>query len=89
MPAEDPPPVKWQHSDRSEEDYQNALARVQKAFEKQARILTANLLHPSLHAKKYSESKDLWQARVTRGWRSSSGSKLTPYIIVGIIPHPK
>jgi mRNA interferase RelE/StbE len=31
--------------------------------------LLANLNHPSLRAKKYDESRDLWQARVTRDWR--------------------
>jgi hypothetical protein len=26
--------------------------------------------HLSLRAKKHDEARDLWQARVTRGWRS-------------------
>jgi len=51
--------MKWQHSDRSEEDYRNAPLRMQKAFDKQIRLLTENILHPFLHAKKYDESKDL------------------------------
>jgi mRNA interferase RelE/StbE len=72
-----------------EEDYQNAPARVQKAFDKQARILAANLLHPLLHAKKYSESEDLWQARITKGWRFFFQIEAGTYIIVRIIPHPK
>ncbi len=81
--------MKWQHSNRSKEDYNNALARVQKAFDKQARLLTTNLLHPSLHAKKYSESEDLWQARITIGWRFFFKIEADTYIIVRIIPHPK
>ena len=36
---------------------------VRKAFYKQAGFLVENLQHPSLHAKKFSESEDLWQAR--------------------------
>jgi mRNA-degrading endonuclease RelE of RelBE toxin-antitoxin system len=41
-------------------------APVRKAFYKQAAFLLANLRHPSLRAKKYSETEDKWQARVTR-----------------------
>ena len=61
--------MKWQHSDRSKADYNNAPWIVQKAFDKQARLLAENLLHPSLRAKKFSESEDTWQARVNRDWR--------------------
>jgi mRNA interferase RelE/StbE len=60
-----------------------------RPFDKQARLLTANLLHPSLRAKKYSESEDLWQARVTKGWRFFFRIEADTYIIVRIIPHPK
>ena len=42
---------------------------VQKAFFKQAKFLEQNLRHPSLHAKKYDEARDVWQARVTGDWR--------------------
>lgn len=42
---------------------------IRKAFAKQLRFLLENRNHPSLHAKKYSESLDVWQARVTRDWR--------------------
>ncbi|HUE00942.1 MAG TPA: hypothetical protein VMR62_15330, partial [Bryobacteraceae bacterium] len=42
---------------------------VRKAFYNQAAFLLANLHHPSLRAKKYSETEDMWQARVNRGWR--------------------
>jgi hypothetical protein len=49
--------------------YVGAPAAVRKAFDKQVRLLVDNLHHPSLHAKKYDESDDLWQARVNRSWR--------------------
>jgi len=42
---------------------------VRKAFFKQAAFLERNLQHPSLHAKKYDEKSDLWQARVNQDWR--------------------
>lgn len=81
--------MKWQRSDRSEEDYRNAPLRVQKAFDRQIRLLTENILHPSLHAKKYDESKDLWQARVNKDWRFYFVIESDTYIVVRIIPHPK
>ena len=81
--------MKWQHSNRSEADYNNVPLRIQKAFDKQVRLLAANLLHPFLRAKKFSESEDLWQARVNKDWRFYFKIESDTYIIVRIIPHPK
>jgi hypothetical protein len=41
-----------------------------------------------LHAKKYSEGEDIWQGRVTRGWRFYFKIEGSEYIILSIIPHP-
>ena len=54
---------------------EDAPAAVRKAFWKQMKFLEHNLLHPSLHAKKYNEAKDQWQGRVNRDWVSTSRSK--------------
>ena len=62
---------------------------VQSAFEKQLRFLAANLSHPSLHAKKYSEAKDKWQARVNRDSRFYFRIDGDTYEILDVIPHPK
>ena len=51
-------------SQRAIEALAAAPQPVQKAFLKQLNFLTRNLLHPSLHAKKFDESQDRWQARV-------------------------
>jgi len=48
---------------------EDAPSAVRKAFRKQLGFLAENLRHPSLHAKKYDEANDLWQARITRDWR--------------------
>ena len=61
--------MKWQHSDRSKADYDNLQPSLKKAFDKQARLLASNLLHPSLHAKKYDERQNVWQAQPNRGWK--------------------
>ena len=76
-------------TDRAVEALKDAPTAVQRAFDKQLRLLETNLLHPSLRAKKFSESEDIWQARVTRGWRFYFKIEGDTYIIVRIIPHPK
>ena len=68
---------------------ESAPAIVRKAFFKQAGFLGANLKHPSLHAKKYDESRDLWQARVNKDWRFYFVIAGDTYVITDIIPHPK
>jgi hypothetical protein len=51
-------------------------------------FLWVNLLHPSLHAKKYDKAKGLWQARVNKGWRFYFTIANDTYRIEKIIPHP-
>ena len=62
-------------------------APVRKALYKQAKFLVENLHHPSLHAKKYNEAEDKWQAGVNRSWRFYF--KIAGDIITDVIPHPK
>lgn len=79
----------WAHTRRSEKDYRAAPPAIQKAFEKQVRLLERDLNHPSLHAKKYDQATDLWQARVNRDWRFYFLIQGAAYLIVSIRPHPK
>ena len=51
-------------SQRATEALAAAPPPVQKAFIKQINFLVRNLKHPGLHAKKFDESEDVWQARV-------------------------
>ena len=67
----------------------NAPPNVRKAFFKQLKFLAVNLHHPSLHAKKYDEGRDLWQARVTKDWRFYFVIQNDTYIVLDVIPHPK
>lgn len=62
---------------------------MRRAFAKQLRFLLANLLHPSLHAKKYDEIRDVSQARVTKDWRFYFTINNDTYRIEKVIPHPK
>lgn len=68
---------------------EEAPTAVRKAFFKQAAFLVKNLQHPSLHAKKYDEGKNLWQARINRNWRFYFTIDGDAYKIEDIIPHPK
>ena len=79
----------WAHTRRSEKDYRAAPPPIQKAFDKQVRLLARNLNHPSLRAKKYDKATNLWQARVNRDWRFYFLIQDATYLIVAIIPHPK
>lgn len=76
-------------SERAVESLKDAPVAVRRAFEKQLRFLVDNLLHPSLHAKKYDEAHDLWQARVNKDWRVYFTIADDTYRIEKIIPHPK
>ena len=71
------------------ESLKDSPPSVRRAFAKQLRYLMDNLLHPSLHAKKYDESKDLWQARVNKDWRFYFTIADDTYRIEKVIPHPK
>jgi mRNA interferase RelE/StbE len=67
----------------------NLPSPVRKAFYKQAHYLLENLSHPSLRAKKFSESEDIWQARINKDWRFYFKIEGDTYTIVRIVPHPK
>ena len=69
--------------------YQKAPGAIQQAFDKQSLLLLQNLRHPSLHAKKYDESADLWQARVTGSWRFYFKIAGDTYRLEEIKAHPK
>lgn len=80
--------MKVRLSEHAIEALMDAPASVQRAFEKQLRFLASDLRHPSLRAKKYNESRDRWQARVTRDWRyfTIEGDE---YHIDDVTTHPK
>jgi hypothetical protein len=70
--------MKIRYSLTAAKAYAAAPPQIQKAFLKQAGFLVQNLSHPSLRAKKYDETKDRWQARVNRDWRSTSALRTIP-----------
>lgn len=81
--------MKLDYTQRALDVLKNLPAPLRKAFYKQAGFLVQNLHYPSLHAKKYDEAKDIWQARVNRDWRFYFIVKGDTYTITNITPHPK
>ena len=69
--------------------YRKAPPDVQRIFSKMSLLLLADLGHPSLHAKKYDESRNLWQARVNRDWRFYFTLEDDEYWMQEIRSHPK
>ena len=81
--------MKLRFTERADKDYAELPTAIRKAFAKQLRFLLTNPRHRSLQTKKYSESLDVWQGGVTRGWRFYFKIRGDEYIILSIIPHPK
>ena len=69
--------------------YERASLSVRKAMKKQMNLLVQDIRHPSLHAKKYDEANDKWQARVTKGWRFYFTIEGDTYHLRDIKLHPK
>lgn len=78
-------------TERFSRAFADAPPDVQKAFGKQLAHLLKDLRHRSLDAKKYPESgdPDLWQARVTEGWRLYFRIEPETYVLDSIRSHPK
>ena len=81
--------MKLYYSQHFLRSYEKAPAQVRKAFDKQARLLAEDLRHPSLRAKKYDESRALWQARVNQDWRFYFTVEADSYHLHEIKAHPK
>jgi hypothetical protein len=77
------------YTDRFRRSYGDAPLRVQKQCDKQLALLTQDLRHPSLRAKKYDEARDIWQGRVNASWRFYFKIDGDLYYLIDIIPHPK
>jgi len=73
----------------SAREYDDAPQEIRRAFDRRIKLLLQNIRHPSLRAKKYNETNDIWQARLTRGWRFYFRIEDDTYIILSLIRHPK
>ncbi len=80
--------MKVSTSARFDKEYGKLPEWLRTRVDKQLALLAANLHYPSLRAKKYDEARDIWQARVTRGWRFYFQIEGDTYKILTIIKHP-
>ena len=62
---------------------------IRETFYKQVEFLKSDMRHPSLRAKKYDESADIWQARVTGAVRFYFRIEGDTYRLLNIRKHPK
>jgi len=60
---------------------------IKKKLKKQINYLVKNIRHPSLHAKKYDKSLDIWQARVDKNIRFYFTIEENTYILLDIRHH--
>lgn len=74
---------------RADKDYAGLSAQLRRQVDKQFNLLVGNLRHPSLDAKKYGGTDDVWQGRVNRDYRFYFQIVDDAYRILMIIPHPK
>lgn len=61
--------MRAEFTEKFDEIYHSLPSAVRRGFDKQLRYLLINLRHPSLRAKKYDETNDVWQARVDGHYR--------------------
>ena len=76
-------------SHRSIREYAKLSRDIQLKFNKQVTFLMANVRHPSLRSKKYSETERIWQARVDDHYRFYFRIQGDTYEILDIAAHPK
>ncbi|MEW6386607.1 MAG: hypothetical protein AB1491_03725 [Thermodesulfobacteriota bacterium] len=50
-------------------DYRSLPQHIKKAADKQLELFLANPQHPSLNIKKMQDPRDIWEGRITKGYR--------------------
>ncbi len=81
--------MKIRLTDKAVKQYQKLPKVLQVKADKQFDYLREDFRHPSLNAKKYQDSENLWQGRIDKGYRFYFYIIEPDYIIVSIINHPK
>jgi mRNA-degrading endonuclease RelE of RelBE toxin-antitoxin system len=70
-------------------NYDGLSQQLKRQVDKQFGLLSENLRHPSIDAKKYGGTDNLWQGRVNRDHRFYFQIDGDTYRIITIIPHLK
>jgi hypothetical protein len=77
------------YTERFRQSYADAPAGIQKRCDKQLAFLAQDLRHPSLRAKKYDETQNIWQGRISQSWRFYFMIEEDTYYLLDLMPHPK
>lgn len=77
------------HSSRFKRSFNGFPSDIQQKVKKQIINLLRDIRHPSLRAKKYDESRGIWQARVDRTIRFYFLIEGDTYVLLYIKYHPK
>jgi mRNA interferase RelE/StbE len=80
--------MKLRLTERARRDFDALPISLQRRAQRQLDFLCGSLRYPSLHAKKYDEARDIWQARITRDWRFCFHPENDEYVILAITKHP-
>ena len=79
--------MKFSSTPHFDREFKKFRREVRVAFRKQQGFLLQDIRHPSLRAKKYDESGDIWQARVTRNVRFYFQIQGDCYVLLNIRKH--
>lgn len=77
----------YETTSQFDRSFRKLSPEIKTAFRKQIGFLLKDMRHPSLRAKKYDESYDIWQARVNdnvRFYFSITGNR---YVLLDIEKH--
>lgn len=81
--------MRYEFTSKFAKSYHSFPNSTQLKFDKQLGYLLKNIKHPSLHAKKFDEAEDIWQARVDQNIRFYFKINDDIYILLNIKNHPK
>lgn len=69
-------------------NYESLAEKLQTLVDKQLDFLLKDIRYPSLRAKKYNESQDIWQVRISKEYRAYFCIEDDTYVIIAIGKHP-
>ena len=79
--------MKIYRTDNFKKKYQKLPQPIKKATQKQLELLLSNPRHPSLNIKKMQDSRNIWEARITKGYRFTFQVEKDEYILRNIGSH--
>jgi len=70
-----------------EEDYEELPEKIQRLVDRKLDLLLRNPYHPSLRIKKMHDPREIWEGRITRGYRFTFQIKSDLYILRRVGAH--